>query len=130
MAEHTFRPEIGIDPDTDLYRRWAAPDAPQWARVLREHHDAFFARFHPESLEHDPLTLTAVLGEPFVTFTDATVALDEIGRLRLDPTGAPVRLGAAGDYDGLPRWLGRWGRPLAVERVTPKSVRLKYGRRK
>ena len=108
MSEHTFRPEIGIGPGTELYLRWGRPGAPQWARVLREHHDGFFARFHPESLEHDPLTLSAVLGEPFVTFTDATVALDTIGRMRLEPDGAKVRLSARVDYDAFLRWLDRW----------------------
>jgi len=108
MSDHTFRPEIGIGPDTELYRRWGWPGAPEWARVLRAHHDGFFARFHPESLEHDPLTLSAVLGEPFITFTDATVALDAIGRMRLEPDGAKVRLSARVDYDAFLRWLDCW----------------------
>jgi inosine-uridine nucleoside N-ribohydrolase len=108
MSEHTFRPEIGIGPEADLYRRWGQPGAPDWARVLRAHHDGFFAQFHPESLEHDPLTLSTVLGEPFVTFTDATVALDAIGRMRLEPDGAPVRLSARVDYDAFLQWLDRW----------------------
>jgi pyrimidine-specific ribonucleoside hydrolase len=114
MSDHTFRREIGIGPDSRFYRHWRRRDASAWQRLLADHHDGFFARFHPESLEHDPLTLSAVLGEPFVAFTDATIAIDDKGRMRLEPDGHPVRLSQSVDYDSFLRWLDRWVGPAGV----------------
>jgi pyrimidine-specific ribonucleoside hydrolase len=111
MSDHTFRPEIGIGPDSPFYRHWRRPDATAWQRLLADHHDGFFARFHPESLEHDPLTLSAVVGEPFVAFTDAAIVIDYKGRMRLEPDGHPVRLSQSVDYDGFLRWLAGWVGP-------------------
>lgn len=111
LSEHTFRPEIAIDPRSPLYRYWSRPDAAAWERFLVAHHDGFFARYYPQSLEHDPLTLSAALDHPWVTFIDAALVLDDSGRMTLNPRGFPVRLSQSVDYAGFLAWLDRWVGP-------------------
>lgn len=107
MSEHTFRPEIEITERSELYLAWSAPDAPEWARLLRAHHDAWFSRFHPGSMQHDALTLSVALRVPFVQFAYDRCGVDEVGRLALDPGGRPALLSYLVDYAAFMGWLIR-----------------------
>jgi hypothetical protein len=112
MSDHTFRPEIGIGPDSPFYRYWQRADARAWQRLLADHHDGIFARLHAESRERDPPTLSAVFGEPFVAFTDAAPASHHKGRMWPKPDCYPVRLSQSVDDDSFLRWLDHWSAQL------------------
>ncbi|MHA6793784.1 hypothetical protein ACVGVM_09750 [Pseudonocardia bannensis] len=49
-----------------IYRALAASAAPEWAVVLAAHLDRWYAGWHPATIQHDALTLSAALELPFV----------------------------------------------------------------
>jgi inosine-uridine nucleoside N-ribohydrolase len=106
-ADVTFTPRIAITAHSPLYAALRAPDASAWARLLADHLDRWFARFYPDTMQHDPLTLTAALGLPFVASEHLPVELDEIGRTTRTPEGrgTPVRWSVSADYDPFLAWL-------------------------
>jgi inosine-uridine nucleoside N-ribohydrolase len=104
-SDVTFTPETEVTAESPLYRMLAEPDAPAWAATLRAHLDRWFARFHPGSMQHDALTLSAAAELPFVEFSFTNVALDDLGRMRLDPAGPRVFLSRKADYPAFMRWL-------------------------
>ncbi|WHT18929.1 nucleoside hydrolase [Crossiella sp. CA-258035] len=106
LSDVTFTPELEIRASEDLHRRLAAPQAPVWARLLAAHLGQWFTRFHPGTIQHDGLALTAALQLPFVRLVARTVTLDEIGRMSLADGGAEVLLTRAADYPAFNRWLG------------------------
>lgn len=106
-SDVTFRSELEITASSWLYRRFAAPDAPEWARLLRAHLDQWFERFHPATLQHDALTLAGAFDHPAIEFTSERIRLDEAGRMSKDPQGLPVRLASTVDYASFMSWLAR-----------------------
>jgi inosine-uridine nucleoside N-ribohydrolase len=104
-SDVTFTAEIEVTAESAIYRSLAAPDSPEWARLLTEHLDRWFAEFHPGTIQHDALTLSAALELPFVNFDLVRVALDEIGRMREDDDGAPIFMSYSARYPAFLRWL-------------------------
>ncbi|WP_036495917.1 nucleoside hydrolase [Nocardia sp. BMG111209] len=105
LSDTTFTPEIEIDRDSELYKRLAATDAPEWARLLATHLDNWFDRFYPGTRQHDPLTLTAALQLPFVDFARRAIVLGDDARMRVDPRGRSVRASSRADYAAFRAWL-------------------------
>ncbi len=104
-SDVTFTSKIEITRASELYGRLAAPGAPAWARLLVEHLDRWFASFHPGTIQHDALALSAALELPFVEFDLTAVALDELGRMTEATAGAPVFLSYAAEYEAFLHWL-------------------------
>ncbi|MGW5221330.1 hypothetical protein ACWEQA_26015 [Nocardia sp. NPDC004085] len=54
---------------------------------------------------HDPLTLSAALGYPFVKFTRERIRIGHDARLYRNPYGRPMQVSAEVDYDGFRDWM-------------------------
>lgn len=107
-SEITFRTEIEVVPEGPVHHRLAQAPAGGWQDLLRRHLEAWFAAFHPGSMQHDALTLSAALDEPYVDLRPEHVVLDPVGRMARsgpDDRGAAVRLSAGADYAGFNTWL-------------------------
>lgn len=119
-SEITFVTDTEIAADHPLYRALNEPDAPAWASLLVAHLDRWFAGFHPSTRQHDALTLSVALGEPFVDFTPMPLVVDDIGRTTEADRGTPVRVSASADYRAFMSWLftrlDPAGRPVGAER--------------
>lgn len=105
MSDHTFTTAVEITHRSDVYRGWADPGAPSWAELLRTHHDNWFARFHPGSMQHDALALSVAVGMPFVDLARHRCRVDAAGRLGLDPAGRRALLSCGADHAAFMRWL-------------------------
>jgi pyrimidine-specific ribonucleoside hydrolase len=99
ISDVTFTIANEITAASPLYRRLTEPEAPGWARLLVAHMRAWFERFHPGTMQHDALTLSVALQLPFVDLGLERVALDNIGRMRVDGDGYEVFLSYRADYD-------------------------------
>ncbi|MDX3690725.1 nucleoside hydrolase [Streptomyces europaeiscabiei] len=106
-SEVTFNAAIEIMADHPVHRVLAAPGAPGWAALLVAHMRQWFDRFHPGTIQHDALTLSAALHLPFVEFDKMPVALDGIGRTIRSETGVPVWLSLSARYLAFMRWLSQ-----------------------
>ena len=106
-SDVTFTDQLAIDTTSAIYRSLTQPHAPDWATLIREHLDRWFARFHPATMQHDALTLSAAMRLPFVTLTHATVTLDPRARMRADPDGVPVWMSTRALYPQFMDWLAR-----------------------
>lgn len=106
-SEITFTQEIEVSADSPLYARLRAAHAPPWARLLADHLDRWFAGFHPGTMQHDALTLTAALGLPYVSFDRLPIRMDPIGRTARAPAGqgTVLRWSTAADYPPFMDWL-------------------------
>jgi hypothetical protein len=125
-SELTFRHEIEIGADSELYRTLEGP----WASLVRANFDRWFATFHATSMQHDPLALSAALTLPFVEFAAARVVLDAAGRMTAAPDGTPVWLGSRANYAAFLRWLHRAlglpAPPGAAERPSSAASRTRH----
>ncbi|WP_051030241.1 nucleoside hydrolase [Nocardia takedensis] len=104
LSEHTNNDAIRITNDSPLVEALAADCAPTWARTLSIQLDRWF-RVKGGSWMHDPLTLSASLGLPFVTFGSETIRIGADGRIHRDPHGRPVQVSTAVDYPGFLDWM-------------------------
>jgi inosine-uridine nucleoside N-ribohydrolase len=112
-SDVTWTPQIAVNAQSPLYRALAVPDAPLWATILLQHLHRWFERFHPDTLQHDALTLSAAMELPFVLSADARVQMDEIGRLSRAEDGVPLRLSVSARYQPFMQWLTRTLDPAA-----------------
>ncbi|MGW4370290.1 nucleoside hydrolase [Nocardia takedensis] len=104
LSEHTNRQEIRITPDAALIDALAVDSAPEWGRTLSIQFHRWFAR-QDGSWMHDPLTLSAALGLPFVEFGSQTIRVGVDGRTHRDPHGRPMQVSTAVDYHGFGDWM-------------------------
>ncbi|MEU4645520.1 nucleoside hydrolase [Micromonospora sp. NPDC023814] len=114
----TFAPRIAITADSPLYRRLAGSSVP-WAAALVAQCDRYYAGYHPATIPHTPLALSAALGEPFVRFDARQVAVDKIGRTTLADDGTLVQLSTDADHSGFAEWLYRELSPAIPRPVAP-----------
>ncbi|MGY1965544.1 nucleoside hydrolase [Nocardia gipuzkoensis] len=103
MSDHTFVPDIAVDTDSPIYRLLAISPCP-WAQLLREHLDQWFSKFHPSSKMHDPLTMTAAIGLPFVSFGWDQFQLTPDARMS-SGTDFGALLSTGVDYDAFVAWV-------------------------
>ena len=105
-SEVTFDTRIEVTRAGTIYRNLTAADAPDWARLLVAHLDRWFDRFHPGTLQHDALTLTAALDLPFVDSDVLPVVLDDIGRTTVDESSdVLLRWSLSAAYEPFMGWL-------------------------
>jgi pyrimidine-specific ribonucleoside hydrolase len=104
VSDVTFTPAMEITPDSPIYQRWAEPDAPAWARILKTHSDRWLDRF-PGSMQHDGLTLAAATLWPGIRFARERVALDPIGRMSRSDQGTEIIMAISVDYTAFMTWL-------------------------
>ncbi|WP_280404547.1 nucleoside hydrolase [Nocardia brasiliensis] len=102
LSDHTFTPMLAVDADSPIYRLLAASRKP-WAQLIAHHLDQWFARFHPASMLHDPLTFAALRGD-FVSFEHREFRLEPDGRMHLGP-GRITQLSSTVDYLGFLDWV-------------------------
>ncbi|MFD3427394.1 nucleoside hydrolase [Nocardia fluminea] len=108
ISDVTTNEAVAIRPGDDFYLRLTTPQAPPWAAVLRQHLDHWFDTFHPFSHQHDPLTLSAALRLPFVTFTrQRRFRIEADARMFLDPAGHTAWIATRADYPAFLTWLGK-----------------------
>ncbi len=105
LSEHTGVPEMRITPDSPFHRQLAHPDAPAWASLIAANFRAWFARARPSSHMHDPLTLSAALGQPFVTFQSELLHLDHDALLHRDLRGRHIEVSHDVDYSAAMEWM-------------------------
>ncbi|WP_202868528.1 nucleoside hydrolase [Kribbella sindirgiensis] len=103
LSDVTFNPAIEITAKSPLYRRWAAPDARPWERVLREQFDRWTAKY--PALQHDALALAAAMLWPGVRFVREHVVLDDVARMSLNADGAEIKMSISADYSAFMSWL-------------------------
>jgi len=125
-SDVTFHPAMEVDGRSPLYRGFASPRAPVWAQVLRGHLDQWFARYHPGSMQHDALTLSAALQLPFVDFDIRRISFDPLGRMSVGE-GMEVFLSHRAHYAAFFGWLERQlfdadGNPEPAEWSTASSA--------
>jgi pyrimidine-specific ribonucleoside hydrolase len=106
-SEVTFNPAIAVSPGSVLYVALTQPEAPPWSEVLRRHLDQWFDRYHPTTLQHDGLTLSAAIGLPFVEFARMNVAIFPDARMAAAENGIPVSVSVRADYAAFNEWLLR-----------------------
>jgi inosine-uridine nucleoside N-ribohydrolase len=105
-SEVTWDPRLAVTRDSPIYRDLAADGAPAWARLLVHSLDRWFERFHPATLQHDALTLSAALGQPFVSFDVLPIRLDDIGRTTVDEaSGVPMGWSLHAEHEPFMNWL-------------------------
>jgi inosine-uridine nucleoside N-ribohydrolase len=105
ISDVTFRPdEMALTAEGVVYRHLLASHD-LWARMLRAHLDRWYAGFYPATLQHDPLTLSAAVGLPFVDFALKRISMDQVGRMSLDTNGLELFLSSRADYAAFTRWL-------------------------
>ncbi|MBF6137767.1 nucleoside hydrolase [Nocardia otitidiscaviarum] len=102
LSDHTFMPMLAVDADNPIYRLLSTSRKP-WAQLIAHHLDQWFARFHPASMLHDPLTFAALRGD-FVAFEHREFRLEPDGRMHLGP-GHIARLSSTVDYLGFLDWV-------------------------
>ncbi|MGY4102062.1 nucleoside hydrolase [Nocardia sp. R16R-3T] len=102
LSDHTFTRTLAVDADSPIYRLLAASRKP-WAQLITHHLNQWFARFHPASMLHDPLTFAALRGD-FVTFEHREFRLEPDARMHLGP-GRIARLSSSVDYVGFLEWV-------------------------
>jgi hypothetical protein len=120
ISDLTFTPELLVTTGSPLYRQLAARHAPGWARLLCDHLGQWITDGgYQGSRMHDPLTLSVALGLPFVRLAHERVAINQLGRMRRDPAGAPVLYSQTCDYATFRRWLAD---ALTVGATTPGSA--------
>ena len=105
-SDVTWTPAIGVTADSALYKTLAAAPG-GWAALAAAHLGRWFACCHPESRQHDALTLTAALALPFVTSIPARVTVDTAGLMtRSGPgEGTAVLVSATARYEAFMNWL-------------------------
>ncbi|MEU7146108.1 nucleoside hydrolase [Nocardia sp. NPDC046473] len=108
ISDVTTNDAIAIRSGDDIYRHLCTPNAPAWATVLRQHLDRWYTTFHPFTHQHDPLTLTAALRLPFVTFTRRhRFRIEDDARMFLDPNGHSTWTATNADYPAFLTWLNK-----------------------
>jgi len=110
LSDHTNVDEIAIWPESELTQWLSAPGAPAWARLLEANLSAWWAwqrkRNAPARTRmHDPLTLSAGLGEPFVSFAPERIRILRDARTRRDPDGREMLVSAHVDYPDFDSWM-------------------------
>ncbi|WP_169807586.1 nucleoside hydrolase [Herbidospora mongoliensis] len=100
IADLTYRPPMRVEPGSPL----CAGTSGTWSQLLSEQFRAWFAIPKP-SYQHDPLALSVAMGQDFVTFEKARIAVDEAGRMTLSPDGIEVQLSRSVDYARFTAWL-------------------------
>jgi inosine-uridine nucleoside N-ribohydrolase len=104
VSDVTFNPAMAITVDSPIYKKWAEPDAPPWAKVLQTHNDRWMERY-PGSMQHDGLTLAAAMLWPGVRFVRERVALDAIARMSRSDRGTEISMSISADYTAFMTWL-------------------------
>lgn len=105
-SDITFTDELAVDTRSSLYQALATREAPPWAALLQAHLDRWFERFHPTTIQHDALTLTAAMELPFVGLSNTRIVLDDHARMRrADPDGIPVWMSTRAHYQPFLNWL-------------------------
>jgi pyrimidine-specific ribonucleoside hydrolase len=107
ISDVTFHPDMQLGADSPVYRQLTRPDAPAWAPVLRAHLDQWFARYHPTSMQHDALTLSAALQFPFVEFHQRRIRFDEVGKMSVVEDGIEAFISRRAHYAPFQSWLAR-----------------------
>lgn len=106
VSDVTFNPAMELTADSPIYKRWAEPDAPAWAKVLKTHNDRWMERF-PGSMQHDGLTLAAALLWPGIRFARERVVLDPIARMTRSDEGTEIDMASSVDYSAFMSWLDK-----------------------
>ncbi|MEI8408734.1 MULTISPECIES: nucleoside hydrolase [unclassified Kribbella] len=104
VSDVTFNQAMEITADSSIYKRWAEPDAPPWARVLRIHCDRWMERY-PGTMQHDGLTLAAAMLWPGIRFARERVVLDSIARMSRSDQGTEIVMSMSADYSAFMSWL-------------------------
>ncbi|QNE17219.1 nucleoside hydrolase [Kribbella qitaiheensis] len=104
VSDVTFTPAMEITTDSPIYKKWAEPDAPPWAKVLKTHNDRWMDRY-PGSMQHDGLTLAAATLWPGIRFVQEKVVLDSIARMSRSDDGIEISMSNSVDYSAFMSWL-------------------------
>jgi purine nucleosidase len=111
ISDVTFTPALEISPGAPRHQAITsrAGAGEGWAQVVAACLQRWFddPHGHRGTIQHDALTLSAALEQPFVRSTPMWAALDEIGRMRETGPGrgARVRVARSAHYDAFWRWL-------------------------
>ncbi|WP_330251433.1 nucleoside hydrolase [Nocardia sp. NBC_00565] len=104
LSDFTNSSTIEVTNDSAMLRRLRSSTAPEWARLLAANFDAWFLR-RSGSWMHDPLTLSAALGLPFVTFRPERIRIERDARIYRDPDGRAMQVTCNVDYARFLEWM-------------------------
>ncbi|WP_433635543.1 nucleoside hydrolase [Nocardia sp. CA-120079] len=116
LSEHTESPAIRITAESEFYRRLTEPYAPDWAKLLADGFDEWFAYRATQtqtaadqaggvgSWLHDPLALSAALGLGFVNFEVERIRVAADARIYRDPAGREMEVSTGADYEAFSDW--------------------------
>jgi pyrimidine-specific ribonucleoside hydrolase len=104
VADLTYQSPMQVEPGSPLCTGLASAAPGSWSHLVSEQFRAWFAIPKP-SFQHDPLALSVAMGQGFVTFERARIALDDVGRMSLAADGAEVWLSRTVHYERFMAWL-------------------------
>lgn len=110
LSDFTNCSAMDVTADSELLARLRSATAPRWAQLLAANFDAWFQHQSTKgrrrgSWMHDPLTLSAALGLPFVTFTPERIRIERGARIYRDLDGRAMDVACAVDYEGFVEWM-------------------------
>ncbi|WP_198036954.1 nucleoside hydrolase [Nocardia sp. BMG51109] len=110
LSDHTNVDELAIWPESEMTQWMTAPNAEPWARLIGANMTAWWAwqrgRNAPARTRlHDPVTVSAALGEPFVRFAEERIRIIPDARTRRDPLGRPVEVTTSIDCEAAMAWI-------------------------
>lgn len=108
LSDTTFNPALQVDEHHSIYKRLLDSDSPA-KKILLKNFQNFFRRFYPSTFMHDPLTLSYVINQEFLTFNQRKLELGTDGCMRLSEKGKLATVSTHADY---PRFMGLLGQRL------------------
>jgi len=110
LSDTTYRPDIlGIDPQSTIYKKLKSTKKNMNSAytLLSENCTRFYRYFYPQTIMHDPLTVSAAFTN-FVKFEKKAVAMNETGNIVVNEGGHghTVCLSTTADYEGFMKHFG------------------------
>jgi pyrimidine-specific ribonucleoside hydrolase len=94
ISDTTFNDKLIVDKHHNIYKRIA-----EKSPLLQKSFDAFFDYCYPESMMHDPLTLSTIIDPSFVQFERVKLHMDETGILRKNQTDTYTKVSSSARYE-------------------------------
>gem|GEM_PF-3002434 len=69
------------------------------AKLLLQSINAWFSRVHHSSYMHDPLTLSRVISDDMLRFTNGSVVMNKNGQMKISERGKLIEFSRAANYD-------------------------------
>ena len=97
ISDTTFKPEIiGVSKNHYLYTELSKSN-----ELLKKNCDDFFEKFYPQTIMHDPLTLSSIIMPQLVFFENKKINMLEDGVMVFDENGKDTIISCGAQYKSL-----------------------------